>query len=254
VNSIIISLIVFVCTFAGSLCGLFLRFLLPDHHLNDDARDVVKLGAGLIATMAALVLGLLINSAKSSLDAMNNELTQSSAIIIELDENLASYGPETAEMRQLLRKSVAATLDRLSLEDVFTTRQTFKFDVSKSLRKIQSKLRLLSPQSESQTMLQSQGLEEINQLIHSRLLLREQSTRQISSIFLVILIFWLNVIFVSFGLLAPRNKTVLGVLFVCALSVSAAIFLLMEMNKPFTGYISISTSPLRSALDQLGNQ
>jgi hypothetical protein len=253
VNSIIISLIAFVCTFGGSLCGLFLRFLLPDHHLNDDARDVVKLGAGLIATMAALVLGLLINSAKSSLDTMNNQLTQTSTIIVELDQSLASYGPETAELRQLLRKSVVATLDRLSiLEDVFTTRQTFKFDVSQSLRRIQSKLRLLSPQNVSQTMLQSQALEEINQLIHSRLLLREQSTRQISRIFLVILIFWLNVIFVSYGLVAPRNKTVLGVLFVCALSVSAAIFLLMEMNKPFTGYISVSTTPLQSALDQLG--
>ena len=253
-NSIIISLIVFACTFGGALGGLFLRFLLPDHHLNEDARDVVKLGAGLIATMAALVLGLLINSAKNTLDTMNNQLTQTSTIIVELDQSLASYGPETAELRQLLRKSVAATLDRLGLEDVFKTRQTYKFDVSKSLRNIQSKLRLLSPRNDSQTILQSQALEEISELIHSRLLLREQSNRQISKTFLIVLIFWFNVIFVSYGLLAPRNRTVLGVLFVCALSVSAAIFLLMEMNKPFTGYISVSTAPLQSALDQLGSQ
>ena len=143
-NSIIISLITFACTFGGSLCGLFLRPLLPDNHLNDDARDVVKLGAGLIATMAALVLGLLINSAKSSLDTMNNELTESSAIIIELDQSLAGYGTETVEMRQLLRKSVGTVLDSLESKNILKSRTTVKFDVSKSLRKIQSRLRQLN--------------------------------------------------------------------------------------------------------------
>jgi hypothetical protein len=242
-----------VCTFVGSLCGLFLRHLLPDNHLNEDARDVVKLGAGLIATMAALVLGLLINSAKSSLDAMNNELTQSSAIIIELDQSLAGYGPETAELRQLLRKSIVAVLDRIGPGIVMKSEATEKFDIAKSLRKIQSRLRSMSPRNESQTILQTQALQEINQLVHSRIVLLERKSRQISYVFLVILIFWLNVIFVSFGLLAPRNKTVIGVLFVCALSVSAAIFLLMEMNSPFKGFISVSAAPLRSALEQLGN-
>ena len=253
VSSIIISLITFVCTFVGSLCGLFLRFLLPDNHLNDDARDVVKLGSGLIATMAALVLGLLINSAKSSLDTMNNELTQTSTVIIELDQSLASYGPETAELRQLLRKSVVAVLDRIGPGIVMKSEATERFDIAKSLRKIQGRLRTMSPRNDSQTMLQTEALQEVNQLVHSRLMLLEQSNRQISFVFLVILIFWLIVIFVSFGLLAPRNKTVLGVLFVCALSVSAAIFLLMEMNSPFKGFISVSAAPLRSALAQLGN-
>jgi hypothetical protein len=203
--------------------------------------------------MAALVLGLLISSAKSSLDTMNNELTQSSALIVELDQSLASYGNETVELRQLLRKGVGAVLDRIGPDNILKSGTADKFDVSKSLRRIQSKLRTMAPQNDSQTILQSQALQEVNQLVHSRILLLERSSGQISSVFLVILIFWLNVIFVSYGLLAPRNKTVIGVLFVCALSVSAAIFLLMEMNSPFNGYINVSATPLRSALEHLGS-
>jgi hypothetical protein len=242
-----------VCTFVGSLCGLYLRFLLPDNHLNEDARDVVKLGAGLIATMAALVLGLLINSANSTLVAMNNELTQSSAIIIELDESLASYGPETRELRQLLRNSVVAVLEKVGPGNSMKSGSVEKFDIAKSLRKIQSRVRSMSPLNDSQTLLQAQALQEVNQLAHSRLLMLERGNSQISYVFMVILICWLNVIFVSFGLLAPRNKTVIGVLFVCALSVSAAIFLLMEMNSPFKGIINVSAAPIRSAIEQLGS-
>jgi len=86
------------------------------------------------------------------------------------------------------------------------------------------------------------------------MMLLEQKKRQISGILLFVLVFWLNVIFVSFGLLAPNNKTVIGVLFVCALSVSAAIFILMEMNSPYKGFINVSAAPLRSALELLGRQ
>jgi hypothetical protein len=254
VSTIIIALITFVFTFAGSLCGLLLRFMLPDHHLNEDARDVVQLGSGLIAAMAALVLGLLINSANNSLDTMNNELAQASATIVELDQSLASYGPETAEPRQLLRNIVVAVLETIGPENVLKEGATEKVDLGKALRRIQSKLRSLPPQNNAQTILQSQAIQEVEQLTHSRLLLLEHRHRRLSVIFLIVLIFWLTVIFVSFGLLAPRNWTVIGVLFVCALSVSAAIFILTEMNNPYKGFISVSAVPLQSALEQLGRQ
>jgi len=253
-SMIIISLITFLFTFAGSLCGLFLRFKLPDNHLNENARDVVKLGAGLIATMAALILGLLINSAHNSLDTISNELTQTSTTIVELDQTLASYGPQTAELRQLLRKCVEAVLESGGPENVLKEGTTEIFDLEKALRKMQSKLRSMSPQNNAQTILQSQAYQEVKQLTHSRLLLLGRGHKRISGIFLVVLIFWLVVIFVSFGLLAPRNWTVIGVLFVCALSVSAAVFILTAMNNPYKGFISVSTAPLRSALEQLGRQ
>jgi hypothetical protein len=254
VSTIIISLITFVLTFAASLCGLFLRFMLPDNHLNEHARDVVKIGSGLIATMAALILGLLINSAYNSLDAVSNELAQTSTTIVELDQTLAAYGPETAELRRLLRKCVEAVLESKGPENVVKEGTTEKFDLEETLRKMQSKLRSISPQNKTQTILRSQAYQEIKQVTHSRLLLLGRGHKRISGIFLIVLIFWLVVIFVSFGLLAPHNWTVIGVLFVCALSVSAAIFILTAMNSPYRGVISVSTAPLRSALEQLGRQ
>lgn len=250
-SSTLISSITFVLTFAGSLCGLFLRYLLPDHHLNDDARDVVKLGAGLIATMAALMLSLLINSANNSLETKNNELTQAGTTIVELDQTLASYGAETKELRPLLRKIVVSALEGIGPENVLKERVTEKFDLGKALQQIVRKLRSLSPQNNAQTILQTQAIQEVKQLAHDRLLLLDRH-RQLSGIFVIVLISWLTVIFASFGLLAPRNKTVLGVLCVCALSVSAAVFILMEMNNPYHGFIRVSAAPLRDALEQLG--
>jgi len=97
-----VALIAFVCIFGGALLGLFLRTLLPEHHLRDDSRDALKLGAGLIATLVALVLGLLVSSAKSSFDAMNSGLTELGAKVILLDRILAQYGPETMEARGLV--------------------------------------------------------------------------------------------------------------------------------------------------------
>ena len=253
-SSITVALITLVFTFAGSLCGLYLRFILPDNHLDEDARDVMQHGAGLIATMTALILGLLINSANNSLDTLSTELTQASTTIVELDQSLASYGPETAELRQSLRKIVVAALESIGQETIIKVVPTEKFDIGKALRKIQSKLRSLSPQNNSHDILQSQALQEAKQLTHSRLLLLEHRSNRISGIFLFVLIFWLIVIFISFGLLAPRNRTLIGVLFVYALSVSAAIFLLMEMNNPYKGFIGVSVSPLHSAQELLGRQ
>jgi hypothetical protein len=253
-STILISSITLVFTFAGSLCGLFLRFCLPDNHLNKDARDVVKLGAGLIATMVALILGLLINSANNSLDTMSNELTQTSTTIVELDQTLASYGSETAQLRQSLRKCVVAVLQTIGPENILKEDATEKLDVGKELRRIQSRLRSMSPQNAAQTILLSEAFQQVKQVTHSRLLLLERRHRRISNFFLIVLNFWLVVIFVSYGLLASRNRTVIGVLFVCALSVSAAVYLLMEMNTPYEGFITVSAAPLRSALEQLGSQ
>src|SRR5436190_24312783 len=97
------SLIVFACVFGGALAGLLAHALLPSHHLTSETKDVVKLGMGLVGTMAALVLGLLVASAKGAYDAQSAELTQMSANIMLLDRALALYGPETKEPRAVLR-------------------------------------------------------------------------------------------------------------------------------------------------------
>src|SRR5271154_1023119 len=102
--------IVFACTFGGALVGMTLRALLPEHHLNAETKEVIKLGTGLIATLSALVLGLLIASAKSSFDAQRTGFQQLSANIVLLDRLLARYGPETKDVRGSLRDLVASTI------------------------------------------------------------------------------------------------------------------------------------------------
>ena len=245
-----IGVIVFACVFGGALFGMFLRVSLPEHHLSTDSKDFVKLGMGLIATMAALVLGLLIASAKNSYDIQRNELTQISASIIVLDRLLSKYGPETKEARDLLRRSVVHTLDEMWPEE---RSQAAQLEPGVSSDALYDKIYRLSPQNEDQRLLKSQTLTITLNLRQTRWLEVEQSRgSSIPRAVLAVLIFWLAIIFVSFGLFAPPNSTVLAVLFVCVLSVCGAIFLILELDGPFEGLIRIPSAPLRDALMHLG--
>ncbi|MCM3870387.1 MAG: DUF4239 domain-containing protein [Pyrinomonadaceae bacterium] len=239
--------IVFACVFGGALLGLYLHSALSDRHLTAESRDLVKLGMGLIATMSALALGLLIATAKSSYDTQRSEVVQISATVVLLDRVLAHYGPETKESRELLRSSVSNYVTLLwsepgSQAQVGATGGEALF----------GKIEELAPQNDAQRSLKTRAESMIVELGRMRWLLVAQSSSEIPRPFLVVLIFWLTIIFVSFGLSAPRNATTLITLFVCALSVSLAIFLILELNRPFDGFIQISSAPLRNALALLG--
>jgi hypothetical protein len=246
VSAIGIGLIVLVCVFGGSILGMVLHTMLPEHHLSSDSKDVIKLGMGLIATMSALVLALLTNSAKGSFDTQRNELTQMSASIILLDRVLAHYGPETKDARDLLKGTVANMINRMwpdeghgpQLEPV-------------AAEAFYDKIQALSPQNDVQRQLQAQAVKISVDIGQARWLLFEQGGRSIPMPFLVLLIFWVTVIFLSFGLFAPRNATVIVTLFLCALSLSGAIYLILELDHPFGGLVQISSAPLRSALSQI---
>jgi hypothetical protein len=245
-----IAWIVFACVFGGAMLGLFLRPVLPKHHLSADSRDVVKLAIALIATMSALVLSLLIASAKSSYDTRSSEFTQMSADIILLDRVLAHYGPETTDIRSLLRHSVTAMLDRMSAADGDRLERLGPWGANAAV--LYDKIEELLPQSEAQRSVQSQSLRMIMELGHTRWLLFAQSGSTIPMPFLVVLVFWLAIIFASFGLFAPRNLTVISTFVLCALSVSGAIFLILELDRSFEGLLQISNAPLQEALSQLG--
>ena len=245
-SAIGIGLIVLVCVFGGSLLGMFLHTILPEHHLSADSKDVIKLGMGLTATMSALVLALLTNSAKGSFDTQRNELTQMAANIILLDRILAHYGPETKDARDLLKGTVANMITRMWPEE-----GTAPLLEPVAAEAFYDKIQSLSPQNEVQRALQGQALKMSVDIGQARWLLFEQGGRSIPMPFLVLLIFWVTVIFLSFGLFAPRNATVIVTLFLCAISVSGAIYLIMELDHPFGGLVQISSASLRSALSQI---
>ncbi len=243
------SLLVFVCVFGGALFGMFLRSRLPEHHLSAESQRVVSLGAGIIGTMAALVLGLLVASAKGSYDAQSDEMMDFSSRIVLLDRVLAHYGPEAKDARDLLRDVVARMVDRMWVE---------RSGYSESKRIVTGgevmydKIQELSPRDEAQRLIKTQALNLVLALSQTRWLMFEQRGRSISVPLLMMLVFWLTINFVSFGLFAPRNGTVITTLLLCAVAVSGAIFLILEMYEPYTGLIHISSAPVRSALEQLG--
>jgi hypothetical protein len=242
--------IVLACVFGGAMLGMTIHTLLPEPHLNAESKDVIKLGMGLIATMSALVLALLTNSAKSSYDTQRNEVTQLSANVILLDRVLAHYGPETKESRDLMKLSVAGMIDRIWPSDLVETAKSGPTTASGEL--FFDKIQELTPKNEVQHLLQAQALSLSIGIAQARLLLFEQGGRSIPMPFLVLLIFWVTTIFLSFGLFAPRNATVIVTLFLCALSVAGAIFLIMELDRPFGGLIEISSAPLRNAIVSIG--
>ena len=249
-SSLTISLVAFGFIFGGALAGMMLRTSLPDHHLSAESKEVVKLGMGLVGTMAALILGLLVASAKSSFDAQSSELIQASANIVVLDRVLAQYGPETKEVREILRGAVTHIA-----EDTWSngshTPSPFGGTSSGSgifLEKIQA----LSAESEFKRAMKSHAWNMALNLVQTRWLLYEQGATSVSKPMVVIMVFWLTIVFVSWGLFSPRNPTVVATLFTAALSVSGAIFLILEMYNPYRGVIQISNAPLQSALALLG--
>src|SRR3984957_12842079 len=232
------------------MLGMAVHTVLPEHHLNTESKDVIKLGMGLIATMSALVLALLTNSAKGSYDTQRNEVTQVSANVILIHRVLAHYGPETKDAHDLIKASVAAMLDRVWPSDRVEAAKLGPTSTSGEL--FFDKIQELTPKDEVQRARQAQALNLSIAIGQARLLLFEQGGRSIPMPFLVLLIFWVTVIFLSFGLFAPHNATVVVTLFLCALSVSGAIFLIMELDRPFGGLIQISSAPLRNALASVG--
>ena len=157
-SSLALFLITFACVFGGMLLGMGLRALLPEHHLSSESRDAVKLGTGMIATLAALVLGLLIASAKGTFDTMTSELRQAGSKIMLLDRVMAQYGPETREARDFLRRSVTSTLQRIWPEET-DAGAVAKIPHGNDIEAHQDKLRQLSPHNDAQRGLQPQALQ-----------------------------------------------------------------------------------------------
>jgi hypothetical protein len=242
---------VFVLAFGGTLGGMLLRAKLPERHLSDASQSVIKSGIGLIATMAALVLGLLIASANESYKSASAEISQITAQFILLDRVLAEYGPETTAIRKDLRVAIGPFVTRLWREGSSGAEKAGPFVPDSEAEALYGRIRTLSPTNDLQHSLQEHALATVAQLAQTRLLLFAQSVSSLPTPFLVILAFWLVVIFFSFGLPAPPNLTIVFVLLICALSASAAIFLILEMSEPFTGLMMIPSAPLRAVLPPL---
>jgi hypothetical protein len=245
-SSSAVGLVAFACMFGGALIGMLLHLYIPPHHQSADTQRIVNLAAGIVGTMAALVLGLLIASANESYGAQKNELIAIAAKIGLIDRGLALYGPDTQASRDLLRSDLDTAVRQLwpkghPSPDLFRVRGT-------TPGLLYANVQMLDPHSDMQRAIKTQALVMVLQLAEQRQLILEQQNNLVSKPLLVILIFALAINFLSFGLFAPKNATVIAALWVCAMAAAGAIFVMMELYHPYGGLIEIPSTTLSSAL------
>lgn len=241
-SSVALSLLALGCILAGILLG----GLLPGDKLSSEAKEVIRLSTGLIGTIAALVLGLLIASAKSSYDTQSGQIRQITANIVLLDLILSQYGPETAEARQALRRNTEVMTKQLWNPAARASGEPFQ--VNADGLALYERTQALQPATDAQRNLQARAVQLITDTAQTRLLLFTQAQEPIPLPFLAILIFWLTMIFASFSLFARPGPLVIGTLMVFALSATGAIYLILELGQPFTGLLMISSEPMSHAL------
>ena len=246
------SAIVFACIFGVALFAMYFKRFLPENHLSADSKDVVKMGMGTMATLAAIVLGLLIATAKGTYDAQSGAIQEYAAKIMLLDRVLAKYGLETKGARELLRGGAEATVNRFWADEGGQPANLAPGEARAAGEAMYDKIADLTPMNDAQRALKARAMETIVDLLQQRLRLFSRHDGSLPLPFLVVLASWLVILFAGYGLVAPRNATVVAVLFVCTLSVSAAVFLLLELSTPFSGILRISSGPLRDALSVLG--
>ena len=250
-NAWAVASITFFCTFGGALLGTFIRSSVPASHMSKESQDVVRLGMGLVATMTALLLGLVTASAKGVFDAQDAAIKSSAVNILTLDRDLAGYGPETRPIRDRLKDIVA-----LRFESTWPTagvpRDVPPSQTTGLAESIQGEILALTPATESQRWLRSQALLLTDEVLKTRWRVLQADSIAVPTSFLVVVILWLTATFTSFGLSAPRNATVLTALLIAALSVAAAVFLILELCSPFDGLIKVDGSPFRFLVSQLG--
>jgi hypothetical protein len=234
----------------GAALGMLLRVRLPARQLSPETRDVVRLGASLLATLAAVVISLMIASARSSYDTQDGHFRQLAAYLVETDQLLAQYGPEAIEVRILMRQAVPAAIDRIWREEAAGT-QDSAFTAASLAEQLYNAIDALSPANDAQRALKLRIAQASTEIARTRLLMFADSDKPVLTPFFLILIFWLTVIFTSFGLSVEPGAVAGIALLVFALSVASALFLVADLSQPFAGVMQIPKEQLRHTLAPL---
>jgi Protein of unknown function (DUF4239) len=252
-NSVSLAVLAFLCPLLGAAVGMVARTRLPEHHLSRESTDVIKLATGLVATLVALVLSLLISSANSVRVTVENEYKVALADVVLLDRYLAAYGPQSGEVRGELRDAFAQIFSRRFPGDDFGVRDKSLTGDRNQFVEIERRILALVPANAEQKWFQSQALQLASALsqIHRLALSQEVSSAPPWAVLIVVLL-CSAFIFAGFGLFVPPNMTVVFSFAIAALAVAAAIFLIVDLGDPFTGFLNMSSAPAHATLSQLG--
>jgi len=250
-NSTQTGILVFLCTFGAALLAIYLRGKLPPDHLDGDSRDVVKLVMGLVATMAALVLSLLISTAHTAYDAQEAEIGQLGVHVFQLDHTLAHFGAPAAPARAILRNLVGDDIERTWPHAGGPPVTYAPAQLVAEADQLFTDIATLPASNALDQLEQSRAFSLLSSIGETRRLMSVQSRATISWFVLSVLICWLALLFFGFGLFARLNRTVVIALIAGAVSVATACVLILEMSQPYSGWMIISSAPIRDALQQL---
>ena len=248
----VIALLVFTAQLAGWACGRFVRRRLPAEHLTSATRDSVVLLAGMVATLSALVLGLLINSARTSFESDRASVVEIAADILVIDRALAQYGDQAKPARDALRGFLEAAIEGMTLYEHRIDAEAVTQAPMPHMAQLQTSLLALVPTTEAQRWLMARALTISGELERARVLFAERGTGSISPAFLLVLTAWLAMLYVALALFAPSNATATLTAFGSALAFAAGIFLILELDTSFSGVIRLSRDPLVKTLELLG--
>jgi hypothetical protein len=246
--SLEISFIALLCILAGALLGGIVRKFLPKRYLDSETKDVVKLTVGLIATLTALVLGLLIATAKSAYEAKDSQIKQITANVVQLDFALAEFGQDATELRNMLRRAINPMADQIWIESRVAKAPATAFEALAEGKAFYSAMFQLTTRNESQRLLRDRALKLTGDLVQSRLVLFASIGSPIPLLFLIILISWIAILFTGFGVLLRANPVAISAVVLCAVVASGAFYLILDLGQPFSGLMAIPSEPLRNAL------
>jgi len=242
--------IVAACLLAAVWMGMWLSHFLPVDQLSPETKDIVRLTTGLVATMSALLLGLLVNSSKASYDTTRARVMQKASKYALLDRVLEIYGPQAAEVRGELRVLIEGEMRRLWPDDGHATART---NSQKQMgNAFYLSLLRLEARNDTERPLKAQAASlalDLGQLLS---LMEAESLTSISTPMLTVVVLWLVMIFLGFSLFAPSNTTARFTLIASALCAAGAIFLILELDHPFSGLMRISSEPMLNVLRQVG--
>jgi ABC-type multidrug transport system fused ATPase/permease subunit len=239
----------FLCLVGASLGSLVISQRLPARYRKDDTGNIVRIAANIFVVATSLVLGLLLNSAKNTFEAVDRNVHVLATDIILLDRTLRHYGPEAAAARERLAAYV-----RRAVDDAWVAGSSPVLDdreAERLLDAVGDALLRIRPSDPARAELWRDAHASYQNVVKQRWVLIEESDGTIPTPFLVLLVMWLMLIFGSYGYLAPGNAVVVITLVLAALLLSGAVYLILDMDRPFSGTLQISSAPLERAIEQL---
>ena len=252
-SSLSIGLLVLFTLFGGAILGLLIGRRLPPHHLSGETRSVVSASMAVVGTISALVISLLISNGSTAFKARNNDVSLLASEIVQLDTLLRRYGPDAGTARDALRQFATMTSADLFPDSLDRRANVDDPATLKSLNDVQDLVLALRPSDDRQHWLSAHALLLTVTASETRSRMSRENISSVPLPFLGAVVLWLTVLFVSFGLFAPRNVTVVLAVFLCAFAIAAAIKLVLDMDTPFDGLIRLARPPIHISSDPLSH-